>query len=81
MKRLHITPGARGQGIGRSLAQAAISAATKAGYSTLKLDTLPDMIAAQTLYRQLGFEITPPYYDSPVPGTIFMQKCLGKTSQ
>jgi hypothetical protein len=35
------------------------------------------MIVAQTLYRDLGFEITPPYYNSRVPGTIFMRKTLG----
>jgi ribosomal protein S18 acetylase RimI-like enzyme len=76
MKRLHTLPAARGGGIGRALAIAAMEAATEAGYVTLRLDTLPTMIAAQALYRQLGFEITPPYYDSPVPGTIFMRKIL-----
>jgi ribosomal protein S18 acetylase RimI-like enzyme len=76
MKRLHITPAARGGGIGRALAMAAIEAATKAGYISMRLDTLPAMIAAQTLYRRLGFEITSAYYDSPVPGTIFMRKTL-----
>jgi ribosomal protein S18 acetylase RimI-like enzyme len=77
MKRLHVTPSARGAGVGRALATAAIEAATQAGYVRMRLDSLPTMIAAQTLYRQLGFEITPAYYDSPVPGTIFMRKTLG----
>jgi ribosomal protein S18 acetylase RimI-like enzyme len=77
MKRLHAAPVARGGGIGRALAVAAIEAATHAGYHTMRLDTLPAMITAQTLYRRLGFEETPPYYASPVPGTIFMRKTLG----
>jgi ribosomal protein S18 acetylase RimI-like enzyme len=76
MKRLHVTSTARKSGIGRALAIAAIDAATRAGYRTMHLDTLADMSAAQALYRDLGFEITPPYYDSPVLGTIFMRKNL-----
>ena len=58
------------------LAVAAIAAAIRRGYVAMRLDTLPTMVAAQTLYRRLGFEITPAYYDSPVAGTIFMRKAL-----
>jgi ribosomal protein S18 acetylase RimI-like enzyme len=76
MKRLYTTPSARGTGLGRALAVAAITAATQAGYGSLRLDTLPTMIAAQTLYRDLGFEIIPPYYDTPITGTMFMRKSL-----
>jgi len=76
IKRLYTTAAARGAGIGRALAVAAIAAATRAGYVTMRLDTLPAMTAALTLYRELGFAITPGYYHSPVPGTIFMSKDL-----
>jgi ribosomal protein S18 acetylase RimI-like enzyme len=76
MKRLHVTPAARGSGLGRGLALAAIEAATEAGYVWMRLDTLPTMQAAQALYFRLGFETTPAYYDSPVAGTIFMRKAL-----
>src|SRR4051794_4620244 len=76
MKRLYITPDARGTGLGRALAVAAIQAATQAGYQTMRLDTLPRMDAAQSLYRALGFETTSAYYDTPVPGTRFMRKTL-----
>jgi ribosomal protein S18 acetylase RimI-like enzyme len=76
MKRLHLDPAARGSGIGRALAIAAIQAARQAGYQTMRLDTLPTMAAAQALYRTLGFETTPAYYDTPVAGTIFMRKTL-----
>ena len=76
MKRLHTCPAARGLGIGRALATAAIEAARRAGYRELWLDTLPDMAAAQALYRRLGFEVTDPYYPPPVAGTIFLRKML-----
>jgi ribosomal protein S18 acetylase RimI-like enzyme len=77
MKRLHVTPAARGAGLGRALAEAAIEAATYSGYAGMRLDTLPSMQAAQALYRRLGFETTGAYYASPVAGTIFMRKALG----
>jgi ribosomal protein S18 acetylase RimI-like enzyme len=77
MKRLYARPSTRGSGIGRALAMAAIEAAAGIGYTRMLLDTLPAMTAAHGLYRQLDFEIIPPYYKSPLPGTIFMQKSLG----
>jgi ribosomal protein S18 acetylase RimI-like enzyme len=76
MKRLYTAPSARGVGLGRALAMAAIEAATNAGYRTMHLDTLPGMQAAQALYRGLGFEVTPAYYATPVAGTLFMRKTL-----
>ncbi len=76
MKRLYTNPAARGSGVGRALAIAAITAARHAGYHTMRLDTLPTMVAARALYRDLGFETTPAYYDTPVPGTIFLRRSL-----
>lgn len=76
MKRLYCRPDARGSGLGRALAMAAIGAARDAGYGAIFLDTLPDMRAAQRLYRGLGFEVVAPYYDTPVAGTMFMRKRL-----
>ena len=78
MKRLHTRPNARGAGIGRALAEAAIAVAASAGYGSMALDTLPTMLAAHSLYRQLGFEVIPAYYRSPVAGTIFMRKMLAR---
>ena len=77
MKRLYVASAGRGLGIGRALATASIRAATEAGYTCMFLDTLPQMAVAQSLYRQLGFEVVPPYYDSVIAGTIFMRKMLG----
>jgi ribosomal protein S18 acetylase RimI-like enzyme len=76
MKRLYVAPSTRGMGLGRALAVAAIDAAKRAGYRTMCLDTLPPMVSAQGLYRSLGFEAIPAYYNTPVPDTLFMRKTL-----
>ncbi|WP_202624734.1 GNAT family N-acetyltransferase [Steroidobacter agaridevorans] len=71
MKRLYVRPAFRKVGVGRRLVDAIVAAARHAGCHTLRLDTLPSMTSAQTLYRQLGFIETPPYNDKYLPGTRF----------
>jgi len=73
MKRLFVRPGHRGSGAGRALADAVIAAAREAGYASMRLDTLPQMQAAQAMYETLGFREIEPYYPSPVPGTRFLE--------
>jgi ribosomal protein S18 acetylase RimI-like enzyme len=73
MKRLFVRPGHRGLGAGRALAEAVICAAREAGYTSMRLDTLPQMQTAQAMYETLGFREIEPYYESPVPGTRFLE--------
>jgi ribosomal protein S18 acetylase RimI-like enzyme len=70
MKRLYVRPAHRGKGLGRALAETAISAAREAGCARVVLDTLPKMRAAQALYGLLGFTRIEPYLPEPTPGAI-----------
>ena len=67
MKRLYVRPAYRGQSIGRVLAGRAVNFAKTAGCACLRLDTISGrMAAAEAMYRQMGFEETPAYYDNPI---------------
>lgn len=76
MKRLYIAPQARGTGLGRALVQAILSEAIRIGYREIRLDTLPNMTEALSLYEKAGFRRIEPYYQTPVAGTIFLSRML-----
>ena len=77
MKRLYVRPAHHGRSIGRKLAEAAVAAARARSYRRLRLDTITGkMDAAVKLYRSMGFVEIAPYYDSPVPGTAYMELVL-----
>ena len=77
MKRLYDRPEFRGRQLGKRLAEAVIDESRVIGYKKMKLDTLPIMKTAITMYRSLGFKPTPPYRQNPVPGALFMELDLG----
>ena len=73
MKRRFLRPAYRGTGLGRRLAEMAVSEARTAGYDHIRLDTLESMESAQALYRALGFRPIPAYRHNPAPGATFME--------
>lgn len=76
MKRLYVAPPGRGFGLGKALAEAIVGDARRIGYREMRLDTLPSLTAAIALYERMGFVPNPPYYDTPIKGTIFLSLLL-----
>ena len=76
LKRLYVRPAYRGTGLGRRLMESTLRAARDLGYTRIRLDTLPEMAAAQRLYEDLGFRDIPAYYGEPKAGQRFMEAAL-----
>jgi ribosomal protein S18 acetylase RimI-like enzyme len=78
IKRLYCTPSSRGLGVGRALVEEVIREAERLGYEEMRLDTLPSMEGARKLYGRYGFEEIGAYYETPLEGTFFLRKKLGR---
>ena len=59
LKRLYLTAGERGKGMGKMLLSLALAAARKAGYDQMCLETTTRFVQAVGLYRKFGFEQNP----------------------
>jgi len=78
MKRLYVRPKFRGKKIGKALSKEIIQKAKELGYKFMRLDTLPFMKEAITLYSDLGFKEITPYRYNPFDGAKFFELKLEK---
>ncbi|KAL4989173.1 acyl-CoA N-acyltransferase [Aspergillus falconensis] len=79
MKRLYVSPEARGMGLGKALVAGIVNRAKELGYMGMRLDALPsEMQGAIALYTRVGFVETPPYYETPMEETIFFTLDLSR---
>lgn len=74
LKRLWFLPPYRGKGLGAKMVELLFEFARSAGYHRVRLDSSPDLEAANRLYRRLGFYEIERYNDGPA--TVFMEKEL-----
>lgn len=73
MKRLYVSPEGRGLHLGERLVREVLSAAKSIGYQKMRLDTLPKMQSAVSLYEKVGFVKIGAYYETPLEGTLFLE--------
>jgi putative acetyltransferase len=74
LKRMWFLKEYRGQGWGKQMAQMLLNRAAQMGYTTVRLDTAPELEQAIRLYRKLGFQPIERYNEGPC--TLFMEKRL-----
>lgn len=65
LQKMYFSQEARGKGIGFEMIQKCLTKAKEFGYEKCYLETLPEMLAAQSLYKKVGFE----YLCEPMGGT------------
>lgn len=56
LQKMYFLQQARGKGIGFQMIRKCLETATDFGYEKCYLETLPEMLAAQHLYKKAGFE-------------------------
>ncbi len=76
IKRMWVDPAARSRGVGHAMMNAAIEFAKSANYGVIKLDTAPDMLAAQACYRKAGFVPAQRYNDDWDQTTMYFSMAV-----
>lgn len=76
IKRVYVRPAARGRGIGEAITRGLLDAARRLAFSTVRLDTAPELLAAQALYRRLGFVPIPHYREGLLPDALCFERAI-----
>jgi putative acetyltransferase len=80
MKRLYVRPEFRGHNLGRELIDRLVAEAQTIGYTSIRLDTVPSVMAkAVELYREYGFRQIAPYRPNPMEGAVYMELYISAT--
>ena len=75
VKRVWVSPGARGMGLARGLLERAAEEARGLGYGLLRLDTHRTLVGAAAMYRALGWREIERFNDDPY-AHLFFEKAL-----
>ena len=81
MKRLYVRTDFQNRGIGAKLIASVIRAAEGKGYTRMRLDTMPSMTSAISLYRKFGFYEIAAYCVNPVSGALFMEATIAELAK
>jgi putative acetyltransferase len=57
--KMYLLPEARGKGLGRVLIEHCIEFTSRAGYTKIYLESMPELKKAVTIYQKLGFQQLP----------------------
>lgn len=76
LKRMYLKNAYRGLGIGKKLLEKSIEVAKELDYQKMRLDTLPTMHSAISLYEKMGFYEIDPYRFNPIEGTKYFEIAL-----
>lgn len=76
IKRIYVSPSARGQGLASQLIAALLQRARQAGYTHAALSTWRSNLRGQALYARLGFKPVPPFKEHPNPDLLFLGLAL-----
>jgi ribosomal protein S18 acetylase RimI-like enzyme len=73
LKRMYLREVSRGKGLGEQLLQLSIKLAKSLTYTKIRLDTMPSMTRAISLYRKYGYTEIEAYRYNPDINALFLE--------